>query len=143
MGIYSSSHTVITEECELVQDMDALKEQIIYAELACLSESEVKKFLASEDCKALEEAGIIGRKTIVRLSRQDDLTRRTKIAAFQLAKEKNDPLWDRLVKNRIIEKQLIAKLKQKYGTGAKRSAITAQKALIKDVPNIFTRPIGR
>ena len=46
---------------------------------------------------------------MVRLSRQDDMARRVKIAAYQLAKDKKDPLWTKLVLNRVKERQLIAK----------------------------------
>lgn len=140
MGLYTVN--AINEEGDIV-DMQALQENFIYTEVAALREEEIKEFLKSERCKALEEAGVIGRKTIVRLSKIDDLSRRTKIACFQLAKEKNDPLWTQLVKNRVKEKELISKLKQKYGNAGRRNAITGQKALIKAVPNIFTRPIGR
>lgn len=142
MGVYGTHLTGITEDASVV-DMAALVESFVFGEVSAMSDEQRKSFLESEQCKAMEEAGIIGKKTIVRLSKMDDLTRRIKIASFQIAKEKNDPLWSLLVKNRIKERELIGKLVQKYGMGAKRAAITGQRQLLKITPNAFTRPIGK
>ena len=141
MGVYSGAN-IVTEDAGVV-DMDVLKESLVYAEIASMPEEARKAFIESAECKAMEEAGIIGRQTIVRLSKMDDLTRRIKIASFQIAKEKKDPLWSLLVRNRIKERELIGKLVGKYGTGARRSAIQGQRELLKVTPNAFTRPIGR
>ena len=74
---------------------------------------------------------MISRRTLVRLSKKDDLARRVKMAAFQVAKEKKDPLWTKLVKNRVIERALIKKIVQKYSNMAVRVAKAGQRDYLK------------
>jgi len=137
MGIYGTSHS---EEIGIT-DLNALFESFLYDDLCRLNEEEIKEFLASDERKALEEAGVLGKRTIVRLSKQDELSRRTKVASLQLAKEKNDPLWNALVKVRIKEREYLNKLYSKYGIVGKRTAISAQREYLKKTPNYFTRPL--
>lgn len=138
MSIYGGT---IQEQGGVI-DQKALLESFIFDELAQLPDDKKTEFLASEECKAMEEAGIIGKRTIVRLSKTDDLSRRMKIAAFQMAKEKDDPLWGQLVKNRIKEKELISKIAQKYGNVARRTAVSGQREFLKVMPTAFTRPLS-
>jgi hypothetical protein len=140
MGVYGKTG-IVTEGAE-VEDMQTLVESFIFDELAQLPDAVKKEFLVSEECKAMEEAGTIGRRTIVRLNKTDDLSRRIKIAAFQMAKEKDDPVWQALVKNRIRERQLIGKLVQRYGNQATRTAKIGQREFLKVMPQAYTRPIS-
>lgn len=128
---------------EPIADQPALLEAFIADEISMLADDDRKAFIESDECKALEEAGLLGKKTIVRLSKNDDLTRRIKIAAFMKAKEKDDPTWNALVKNRQKERELINKLMGKYSNLVKRDAINGQKELLKVSPKSFNRPIGR
>jgi len=137
-------HVVVDESTyEPIIDQGALLEAFAADMISEMPVEERTVFLASDDCKAMVEAGIIGKKTVVRLSRNDDLTRRVKIAAFMKAKEKGDPLWNKLVQNRVKERQLINALSNKYSNLVKRDAIKAQKELIKINPKAFNRAIGR
>lgn len=128
MGIYSNTYA---NDDNAVQDMKALTEAYIYDELAGQSDSVKKAFLESEECAVMEAKGLIGKKTLVKLSKNDDINRRTTMAAMQLAKEKKDPLWDKLVKNRIKERQLLTAIRKKYGAKAERAARVGQRDYLK------------
>lgn len=141
MSFFQEDETTVLETG--VTDQTSLMEHIFVQAVASMNEEHRNEYLQSDEVKALEEAGVIGKKTIVRLTKMDDLTRRIKIAAFQKAKEDGDANWVALRKNRIKERELIGKIMAKYGTRVKRDAVVAQKSLLKITPNAFTRPIGR
>nr|DAF97860.1 MAG TPA: hypothetical protein [Myoviridae sp. ctYA416] len=116
---------------EELRNPNALLEAFIYAEASTLPESERQAFVESDEAKLLLEKQVISRKTLVRLSKADDIARRQKMAAFQIAKERKDPLWTKLVKNRVIERALVKQIVQKYGSQANRVARKSQQEYIK------------
>lgn len=139
MGIYAPG-AGISEDVQL-ENPDELLEAYIYDELSMLDDTMKEAFINSPECEAMIEAGVINKRTVVRLSKNDDLIRRRKMAAYQLAKEKEDPLWDKLVKNRIKERELIAKIVAKYGMKAEKVAKIGQKQYLKSkMPLMFMRP---
>lgn len=143
MGLYGNKPVVdpINEAAGIVENVDELLEAYIAYELAMLTPEQFKAFTESEECQAMLEKRLVGRNTLVRLSKNDDLTRRTKMAAFQIAKEKDDPLWQKLVKNRIKERQLIGAIVKKYGTKANRAAKVGQRDYLKQrIPSVALRP---
>ena len=139
MGFFGDNEDLIKESAGL--DQTVLMESFFSQTVAMMNEDERKQYLESDEVKALEEAGVIGKKTIVRLTKMDDLTRRIKIAAFQKAKDDGDPNWELLRKNRIKERELIGKIMNKYAMRVKKDAVVAQRSLLKVTPNAFTRPI--
>jgi hypothetical protein len=52
------------------------------------------------------------------------------MAALQLAKDNNDSLWKKLVKNRIMERKLLAAIKKKYANKAQLAARKGQRAYV-------------
>jgi hypothetical protein len=133
---------IIKEHAEEgVQDFDSYLERVFESVVSVMPDETRIPYLESDEVKSLVEAGVIGRKTIVRLSKKDDLSRRIKLAAFQKAKETNAPEWKALKKNRIIERKLIGKIMQRYGNAVKKDAINSQKKLLKLSPTAFTKPI--
>lgn len=143
MGLYGNKPTVdpITEAAGVVENVDELFEAFVAYELSMLTEEDFKTFIESAECEAMLEKRLIGRNTLVRLSKNDDLTRRTKMAAFQIAKEKDDPLWEKLVKNRMKERELISKIVQKYGSKAQKAAKVGQKDYLRGkLPSVALRP---
>jgi len=142
MSFFGNSVEQGMEEAGII-DQNMLMEHMFIQQVAMMSEEQKNEYLQSDEVKALEEAGVVGKKTIVRLTKMDDLTRRIKIAALQKAKENGDADWTALRKNRIMERKLIGKLMNKYGARVKKDAIMAQRSLLKITPNAFTRPIGR
>lgn len=94
----------------------------------------------------LVEAGIMTKRTLVRLSKKDDLDRRTTMAAFSIARTKGDPLWKKLTVIQAKRKELIAAIKQKYSSVSQRAAVQGQKEYIKTmrkVPVSFMKAGGK
>lgn len=112
-------------------DMDSFNEACVYMEWAKLPDEERKAIVESEEAAILEAKGKISRKTIVRLNRADDMERRTTAAAYQMAKDKNDPLWTKLVKALDMKKKYKSAIVKKYGTKAQRVAKQSQKDYLK------------
>lgn len=120
----SSENSIIAEE---FRDPSMLEEVMIADEVSRLPEEKIKEFCQEGGVgEQLVQEGKLRKKTLVRLSKQDDLTRRTKMGALLLAKEKKDPLYAKLVKNRQQKKDLVSKIMKKYGTKGQRVAKQAQ-----------------
>lgn len=112
-------------------DMDAFHETCLFMELAALPEEDRKAIAESEEAAILEAKGKISRKTIIRLNKADDMERRTTAAAYQMAKDNNDPLWGKLVKALDMKKKYKGAIIKKYGSKAKRVAKQSQKDYLK------------
>ena len=109
-----------------------------------MNDEDYKAYTESDEFKNLVEAGVVGRRSIVRMNRSDDLTRRIHLAAIQMAREQGDSDWEALRKNRINERRLLNKIYTKYSTRVRRSAIQNQKRLVKLNPSMFNfRNVGR
>nr|DAM35759.1 MAG TPA: SAM domain (Sterile alpha motif) [Caudoviricetes sp.] len=95
--------------------------------------------------EGLVEAGVMTKRTLVRLSKKDDLDRRTTMAAFSIARAKKDPLWTKLTVIQAKRKELISAIKQKYASVSRRTADKGQKEYIKTmrkVPVSFVKTGG-
>ena len=135
MGIYSDN---IRDE-DFGIDMDALVEAFIIDDLTHnYGEDTIKEFCAAGGVgEALLEAKVLSNKrTLMRLSKESDLERRQVIAAIQMARAKNDPLFAKLVKHKLLFKQDRQKIVAKYGSKASRAAIAGQKEYIKRMKNV-------
>lgn len=137
MGIFSPNQVVMENE---LSNVNELLESYIYDELSRNSDEKRQEFVNSDQAQAMIEAGIIGRKTLVKLSKVDDLERRIGMAAIQLSKESNDALYDQLMKVRIKERELLEKINNKYANKATRVAKIGQKEYLKNkMPVAFIR----
>ena len=135
MGIYSENNI----DPEFGIDMDALVEAYLIDDLTHnYPEKAVKEFCApGGNAEALLEAKVLSTKrSMVRLSKQSDLNRRKIIAAIQMAKAKNDPLYTKLVKYQILRKQIRQRIVDKYGSMATRAAIKGQKQYIQTMRHV-------
>lgn len=142
MGIFLEA-----DRNEFDLDMDTLIESYIVDDLIHNYDADtIKEFCAPGGVgEALVEAKVLGKRTLVRLSKKDDLDRRQTIAAFQMAREKNDPLWNKLVQYQAKRKEIIAQIKNKYASKSQRAAIQGQKEYIKTmrkVPKSFMKAGG-
>ena len=118
-------------------------EACIVDEVSHLSDEKIQEFCQSPEAEALVEAGVMRKKTLVRLSKKDDFSRRRTMAAFTIAREKKDPLWTKLVKNRVQERKLIGEIVKKYGGKADKVAKAGQKEYLKQkMPLSFMRAGG-
>lgn len=112
---------------ESFKDPSILEAVMITDEIAHLPQEKIKEFCEAGGVgEQLVNEGKISKKTIVRLNKQDDLARRTKMGALLLAKENKDPLYDKLVKNRAMKRTLVDKIMKKYGTKGQKVARQAQ-----------------
>lgn len=128
MGLFTNSQLAEdAREVTMNLNMDELQEAFFYDEHYADSDDEKRELLENAD--VLMEAKI-SRKTIVKLNKNDDLTRRTGMAALQLAKDNNDGLWKKLVKNRIQERKLLAAIKKKYAGKAQVAARQGQRMYV-------------
>lgn len=132
MGIYGRKVSGINES-EIPENfnMEEFIQECIFIEFSQLPDEKLKQFLVSEDCKALQEAGIIGKNTMVRLSKADDLTRRIKMAALQSAKDNGDSLWKLWDTYTSKKNEVEAKILQKYNFTASKLGRIGQKSYLK------------
>ena len=121
-----------------IKDATALFESFFVDYVNHMDDEERKQYLESDEVNALVEAKAIGRRTIVRLSKQDDYNRRITLAAMQKAKEQNSTDWKRLKKAHMLKKLAIANIVKRYGNNVKRDVVKAQKAILKTNPRYYT-----
>ena len=121
-----------------IVDHEALTETYLVDLISQMSDEQRKVYYESDEFQNLLEAGVAGRRSIVRMNKQDDLTRRINLAAIQMAKEKGDADWEALRKNRVNERRLLDKIYSKYSNRVRRDAIQSQKNLIKLSPRAFS-----
>ena len=119
----------IAKEIEANMQSSAL-ESLIYFDGG---EKALKEFCNSEEAQVLVESRRMSKKTFVRLGKNDDLTRREHMASLIIAREKKDPLFNKLALNRIKERKLRDQIFKKYGAAAKRVAKRSQNKHIKDM----------
>ena len=127
MSLYGTQNlatSTVDEDAELL-------ELFLYDDLYRCSEQQIKEFVESDECKALVEAKAFRKPMVVRLSKEADSTRRTKLAAYRLAKENKDPLWNQFKMLTAKRKVVISKIMKKYGNKGSKQAFKAQKAYIK------------
>ena len=118
-------------------------EQCIVDEVSHLTDEQIQEFCNSPEAEQMVQEGTMRKKTLVRLSKKDDMSRRRTMAAFSIAREKKDPLWAKLVKNRVQERKLIGEIVKKYGAKADRVAKIGQKEYLKHkMPLSFMRAGG-
>ena len=94
-------------------------------------EEAVQSFFESAEVEAMLEAFPFGlgakKRTIVHMSKKDDLKRRARLASLIIAREKKDPLFDKLAANRVRERALRKAIFQKYEKQAYKVARVSQK----------------
>ena len=124
------------DSIEKIGNSDELLEAFLVDDVLRQSSDDIKKFCESEEAKILEEKAVLKKPTMMRLSKADDEKRRIKLAAYQLAKEANDPEFAKLKKYTALRKQSINKIMNKYGTKAAKIAKVAQKNYIKTATKV-------
>ena len=118
-------------------DQDALMENMLVDEMNRMSDAEFEVYTESSEFNNLVEAGVLGRRSLVKMNRKDDLRRRIHLASIQMAREQGDADWEALRKNRINERRLLKKIYTKYQNRVRRNAMQSQKRLIKLTPDAF------
>lgn len=122
-----------------LKNPNELLESYIYDEVSRLPDDKREQFV-KEHGTVMCEAGLIGKRTLVRLSKGDDLERRLGMAALQIAKDNDDPLFAQLSKIRTRERELLEKINTKYMSKASKAAKIGQKQYLKTkIPSGFMR----
>ena len=122
-------------------DMKALQGYLFEAACLGMPEDARHEYLESAEVQQAVNEGSLDRKSIMYLNKQDDLTRRVKLACLAKAKEENSPEWKQLRKVQAKRKEPLSKIAVKYTPRVQQNAIKAQRAMLKVTPNAFTRPI--
>lgn len=139
MGFYSSKngYDASSSDSDVLTEAEQIElfEAFFFDENYSLSDEDKQALLESDEVALLEKAKYLGKTTKVRLSKNDDITRRTTMVELELAKKANSPIWKRLVKNRIEERKLLAQLHKQYGNKAKSIAMKSQRDYIKKSRN--------
>jgi hypothetical protein len=112
-------------------DMDSIVESFLFDDLQRMGSDQIKQFLESDQCIALQERQVLKKPTVMRLSKADDEKRRIKLICYQLAREAKDPNWDKCVKYRALWKKHRAIIFDKYKNRATRLAQISQREYIK------------
>lgn len=131
MGLFSSD-TIEGIDEQLDTSLNDLVEAFIVDEVSKMDSDDIRAWCESDEAKGLVEAQVLRKPTMMRLSKADDEKRRTKIAAYRLAKANNDPLYRKLIKYRQLWKQTSEKILEKYGSKAAREAKKGQAVYIRN-----------
>lgn len=137
MGVFSAMNnnsyddmTLTEEEFQAVKD--ELKGMMLAEDITLrMDDRERKAFVESEEFEAITESNKFKKNTLVRLNKEDDLTRRAGQASIVIAGKKKDRLFDLLALNRQKERKLRKLIFAKYKTQALRAAKESQREYIK------------
>lgn len=120
-----------------VVDEAAVLEAMIVDHYERLGDEARKALMNDPEFQNLMEAGVVGRRSFVRLNKADDLARRMTVLSLQMAKEANSPDFMMYKKFRKKEKEALAKIRKKFAPRVRRQAIVSQKRLVKLNPKAF------
>ena len=132
-NLYGTAHIASAED---IANSKAIKELFTIDDVLRGTTEDIQKFCESEEAQILVEKQVLTKPSLHRMSKQDDLKRRIKLASYQMAKDNNDPLWAKLVKFQGLKKQFAQKILNKYGKKAERVAKIAQKNYIKSAKSV-------
>lgn len=137
MGIFFNESVEDSYMTEELKNPDALMEMFIVDEISHLPDELIQEFCEEGGLgeRLLQEGKLRSKNTLVRMSKNDDLSRRTIMACLQLAKDNNDPLWKKLVVNRQRKNDLKNKIVKKYKSKAEKVAKKSQLEFLHGGPN--------
>lgn len=139
MSLYQNQ--MLTEDDDLRNiDLTPYIEAVAYDDLSKMTEADIKAFVESDQAQVLVERQVLNKKTLVRLSKKDELKRRIKLIAYKLAHDDKNPHWDKMCLFRSKWKKERAEVMRKYGNRASKLAKVAQKEYIKKARKEPNRP---
>lgn len=145
MGMYDGN--LASMDTSFINDglIKACQEMMLYQDLAAMPEEKRKKILENADYKEVRdawmEAGLINKTSIMKLSKESDLERRTSTAVMALARENNDPDYIRYAKLKAQTRELKGRMSKRYSNKAKLLGKASQKEYIKQngISNIILK----
>lgn len=144
----SNGQSTTANELELTAESQSLIMEA--ALLENLSQEELSAFLEShQETNAAIRDEVLLEKTIVRLDKKARLSQAQKVAVFTVAKERNDPLFKKLLTVWRLERFLEAQLFRKYQNEGLRRARQAMakpakssSSLVKKVANNVAKQLN-
>jgi hypothetical protein len=137
MNLYGTDQMV---NLDRLAESNDIQELLLVEEILHGTDEQIHEFCESPLSNVLLEKSVLKKPTLVRLGKIDDAKRRTKLMAYQLAKESNDPNWTKLKKIIVMKKQTVRKIMAKYGPKAVRLAKLSQKNYIKNAKSLKASP---
>ena len=134
MNLYGANDD--NKSIEEIAKSNEIMEMFLVDDMLHGTSEQISNFCESEEAKILVEKAVLSKPTLMRLDKKSDELRRTKLIAYQLAKNANDPNWTKLVKYQKLRKECIQKIMDKYGTKAAKIAKVAQKNYIKTASKV-------
>lgn len=120
-----------------LESMQLINESLISS---FLTEDEQVQLLESHsEITDLVNSDIVTEKTLVRLDKNARINQVQKVAVFTIAKEKNDPIFKKLLTVWRIERSLEKKLLGKYGNEGLRRAKKTVQSNYKQKGNAFVK----
>lgn len=127
MGMFVNVGSTLPTIEEAFKNPDEVMELFILDEVSHLPDEKIQEFCKPGGLgEQLVMEGKFKKNTLVRLSKKDDLSRRETMLAMQMAKDANDPLWNKYVVVTQKRNDLKIKMKQKYSNKANKAAKAAQ-----------------
>lgn len=135
MGLFSTGRVEATIE-NSIQNKEEFEQLMIADEIANLDAEQLREFCSPGGLgETLVTEGKLKNRTLVRLSKKDDLARRKKMACYQLAKEANSPAWKKFEFHRSEALKYEKQMFKQYGSKAERLAKEAQRDYLKGDKN--------
>jgi hypothetical protein len=126
--------------------MEDLMRDMLIDEIMSLPDEKRKAFCESPDFAelrtSLQEKGMINKTTLMRLSKDSDLERRSQLAAIALAKADNSPEYRKYEKAQRMKKEAREAMFKRYHSKATMTSKQAQREYIKKtggISNIILR----
>lgn len=114
------------------QLMNSIMEVFMVDECSHFTDEERTVFVESHLADTLVNEAKMRKRTIHRIGQMDDLKRRTALAAIEMGKAHNDPLYKKYRVAKRKSKVLLKQLIQKYQSRAGRAAKLYQKDYIRN-----------
>lgn len=121
---------------EAIAESNEVLEMLLVDDLLRGTDQQIKQFCESEEAAILQEKAVLRKPTLIRLGKIDDQTRRTKLIAYQLAKESGSSDWKKLKFHTKERKKYIRNIMKRFGAKASKIAKMAQKNYIKKAKSI-------
>ena len=120
--------------------MDDLMRDMLIDEIMSLPDAKRRAFCESPDFAdlrtSLQEKGMINKTTLMRLSKDSDLERRSQLAAIALAKAANSPEYRKYEKAQRMKKEAREAMFKTYKSKALMTSKAAQREYIKKTGGI-------
>lgn len=127
MALFGSGKIEPTIE-NSIKNKEEFEQLMIACELAEMDKETLQEFCGEDGLgEHLVTEGKLKNRTLVRLSKKDDLARRKKMACYQLAKEHGDPAWKKFIAFRQKAQVEEEKMFKKYSAKADKLAKEGQK----------------